>query len=119
MTLLALLSLVSSLVFIVYGVFCAFTPSMVADFHRFGLDNLPINFRILTGVLEILGGTGLLVGLKWRPALRLSSAGLALLMLCAFGVRLKMRDSVALSTPSFLLILLNVYILILARPQQP
>lgn len=115
MTLLALLSITSSLVFIVYGVFCAFTPSMLADFHRFGLDNL----RILTGILEILGGTGLLVGLKWRPALWLSSAGLALLMLIAFGVRLKMRDSVVLSTPSFLLMLLNAYILFLARPQRP
>ncbi len=111
MTLLALLSIISSLVFIVYGVFCAFTPSMVADFHRFGLDNL----RILTGLLEILGGTGLLVGLKWRPALWLSSAGLSLLMLIAFGVRLKMHDSVVLSTPSFLLMLLNAYILFLAR----
>jgi uncharacterized membrane protein YphA (DoxX/SURF4 family) len=115
MTLLALLSIVSSLVFILYGVFCAFTPSMVADFHRFGLDHL----RVLTGILEILGGAGLLVGLKWRPALWLSAAGLALLMLIAFGVRLKMRDSVALSTPSFLLMLLNAYILVLARPQQP
>jgi uncharacterized membrane protein len=119
MTLLALLSVVSSLVFIVYGVFCAFTPSMVADFHRFGLDSFPINLRILTGVLEILGGTGLLVGLRWRPALWLSAAGLALLMLIAFGVRLKMRDSVALSTPSFLLMLLNAYILILATRHRP
>lgn len=115
MTLLALLSIVSSVVFILYGVLCAFTPSMVADFHRFHLENL----RILTGVLEILGGTGLLVGLKWRPALWLSAAGLALLMLIAFAVRLKMRDSVALSTPSFLLMLLNAYILILARSHRP
>ncbi len=115
MTLLALLSIISSLVFIVYGVFCAFTPSMVADFHRFGLENL----RILTGILEILGGIGLLVGLKWRPALWLSSAGLSLLMLIAFGVRLKMHDSVILSTPSFLLMLLNAYILFLARAQRP
>jgi uncharacterized membrane protein YphA (DoxX/SURF4 family) len=115
MILLALLSIASSLVFIVYGIFCAFTPSMQADFHRFGLDNL----RILTGILEILGGAGLLVGLKWRPALWLSAAGLALLMLIAFGVRLKMRDSVIQSTPSFLLVLLNVYILFLARAQRP
>ncbi len=119
MTLLALLTLFSSLVFLVYGGFCAFTPSMVADFHRFGLDNFPINLRILTGVLEILGGTGLLVGLKWRPALWLSASGLALLMLIAFCVRLKMRDSVVLSTPSFLLMLLNAYIVVLARPQRP
>ena len=115
MILLVLCTVASSLVFLIYGAFCAFTPSMVADFHRFGLDNL----RILTGVLEILGGTGLLVGLRWRPALWLSAAGLALLMLIAFGVRLKMRDSVLQSTPSFLLMLLNVYILILARAQRP
>jgi uncharacterized membrane protein YphA (DoxX/SURF4 family) len=115
MTLLALLSLVSAVVFIVYGIFCAFTPSMVADFHRFHLDHL----RILTGVLEILGGAGLLIGLKERPILRLSAAGLALLMLIAFGVRLKMRDSIALSTPSFLLMLLNLYILVLAWPPRP
>ena len=115
MTLLVALSIISSLVFIVYGLFCAFTPSMLADFHRFGLDNL----RILTGILEILGGTGLLVGLKWRPALWLSSAGLGLLMLIAFGVRLKMRDSVVLSTPSFLLMLLNFYILYLALAKRP
>ncbi|MGC9198531.1 MAG: DoxX family protein [Acidobacteriaceae bacterium] len=111
MKLLAVLSITSSLAFLIYGVFCAFTPSMVADFHRFGLDHL----RILTGVLEILGGTGLLVGLRWRPALWLSAGGLALLMLIAFGVRLKMRDSVAQSAPSFLLMLLNLYILVLAR----
>lgn len=106
MTLLTLLTIASSLVFIVYGIFCAFTPSMAADFHRFGLENL----RILTGILEILGGLGLLIGLRWRPALLISSAGLGLLMLIAFGVRLKMRDSVALSTPSFALMLLNFYI---------
>ncbi len=107
MTLLTLLTCASSIIFITYGIFCAGTPSMVADFQRFGLSNL----RILTGVLEILGGVGLLGGLKWRPALVISSAGLGLLMLIAFGVRLKMRDSVALSTPSFALMLLNFYIL--------
>ncbi len=115
MMLLAVLSIVSSVVFIVYGVFCAFTSSMTVDFHRFGLDHL----RILTGILEILGGTGLLVGLRWRPALWLSASSLALLMLIAFGVRLKMHDSVVQSTPSFLLMLLNVYILFLARPHRP
>jgi uncharacterized membrane protein YphA (DoxX/SURF4 family) len=113
-TLLTLLSIASSLVFIIYGIFCAFTPSMQADFHRFGLDH----FRILTGILEILGGTGLLVGLRWRPALWLSAAGLALLMLIAFAVRLKMRDSVIQSSPSFLLMLFNLYILFLARAQR-
>ncbi|CAN5568757.1 hypothetical protein BH10ACI4_BH10ACI4_13420 [soil metagenome] len=108
MKLLTVLTGASSIVFLIYGAFCAGTPSMVADFQRFGLPHL----RVLTGVLEVLGGIGLLVGLKWRPALWISSAGLSLLMLIAFGVRLKMRDSAFLSAPSFGLMLLNLYILV-------
>ncbi len=108
MNLLSILIWASSIVFIVYGVFCAGSTSMVADFQRFGLPSL----RILTGILEIVGGMGLLVGLKWRPALWMASAGLSLLMLIAFGVRLKMRDSVVQSIPSLALMLLNLYIFV-------
>ena len=99
---------VSGVTFLIYGVLCFYSVSMANDFHRFGLDSL----RVLTGVLELLGGSGLLIGLKWPHALWISSAGLALLMLIAFGIRMRMRDGVAVSTPSFLLMLLNVYILI-------
>ncbi len=93
--------------FLVYGVLCFFSASMASDFHRFGLDWL----RIPTAVLELLGGLGLLVGLKWPPAQGMASAGLALLMLIAFAIRMHMRDGVAVSIPSFLLMLLNAYIL--------
>ena len=108
MNLLPLLLWADGIAFLVYGCLCLFSPSMLADFHRFGLERL----RVLTGVLELLGGSGLLVGLKWRPALTLSSAGLCLLMLIAFGVRLKMHDSVGQSLPSLTLMLANAYILV-------
>jgi hypothetical protein len=94
--------------FLIYGGLCLSSLSMVEDFQRFGLERL----RMLTGFLEVLGGSGLLVGLKWRPALFLSSAGLSLLMLIAFGVRLKMRDSIVQSLPSLALMLVNAYILV-------
>ena len=94
--------------FLIYGGLCLSSLSMVEDFQRFGLERL----RMLTGLLEVLGGSGLLVGLKWRPALFLSSAGLSLLMLIAFGVRLKMRDSIVQSLPSLALMLVNAYILV-------
>ncbi len=81
---------------------------MAEDFQRFGLERL----RMLTGLLEVLGGSELLVGLKWPPALSISSAGLSLLMLIAFGVRLKMRDSIAQSLPSLVLMLVSAYILV-------
>ena len=108
MNLLNVLIGASSLIFLVYGIFCAGSTSMVADFQRFGMPNL----RVLTGILEIVGGAGLLVGFKWRPALWMASAGLSLLMLIAFGVRLKMRDSAAESIPSLALTLLNLYIFV-------
>jgi DoxX-like family len=94
--------------FLIYGGLCLSSLSMVEDFQRFGLERL----RMLTGLLEVLGGSGLLVGLKWRPALSISSAGLSLLMLVAFGVRLKMRDSIVQSLPSLALMLVNAYILV-------
>jgi hypothetical protein len=69
---------------------------------------------VLTGVLELVGGAGLLVGLRWRPAMWMSSAGLALLMLIAFGIRMKMRDGVGVSLPSFSLMLVNAWIFVMA-----
>lgn len=99
--------LASSLVFLAYGGLCLATSSMQAEFKRFGLEHL----RTLTGVLEVLGGVGLLVGLKWPLALRLSSAGIALLMLAGLAVRIKAGDSWLLCLPAFALMLLNAYIL--------
>ena len=106
--LLKLAIVVSGLAFLSYGVLCVSGYSLVQDFHRFGIEWL----RIPTGYLEILGGAGLLVGLSWLPALRLSALGLCLLMLVGFGFRLKFRDSVEESLPSFGFMLLNLYILI-------
>jgi len=83
---------------------------MQNEFERFGLPK----FAIFIGVLEILGGLGLLVGLKIPEILLLSSGGLALLMLLGVGVRIKIKDSVLLATPAFLLMLLNLYIFVVS-----
>ena len=107
LSILTILIGLSSAIFLFYGILCLTSLSMLNDFQRFGLANL----RTLTGVLELCGGIGLLVGYKWTLSLRVSSGGLALLMLFAFAIRVKMRDSIAESLPSFLLMLLNAYIL--------
>jgi uncharacterized membrane protein YphA (DoxX/SURF4 family) len=98
----------SSAVFLFYGVLCLTSLSMVKDFQRFGIANV----RTLTGVLEVSGGIDLLVGYKRLLALRTSSGGLALLMLIAFVIRVRFRDSFAELLPSLLLMLLNAYILV-------
>lgn len=109
MNLLNVLILISGLVFLFYGVVCCFSQQMKNEFIRFGLPK----FAILTGVLEILGGLGMLVGLKIPVILLISSGGLALLMLLGVGVRIKIKDSILLTTQAFILMLLNLYIFML------
>lgn len=79
---------------------------MQNEFKRFGLAK----FTKLTAVLEFLGGIGLLVGLKFSIILLISSGGLALLMLLALGIRLKVKDGLLLSFPSFFFMILNLYL---------
>ncbi|MEP7118547.1 MAG: hypothetical protein ABI880_13240 [Acidobacteriota bacterium] len=107
MSKLALLTVFSSATFLGYGLWCLTSLSMEREFTRFGLTNL----RVLTGSLEVLGGVGLLVGLKWPPALWLSSGGLALLMLCGVGVRVSVGDGLVQTLPALALMLLNLYVL--------
>jgi hypothetical protein len=43
-----------------------------------------------------------------------SAGGLALLMLCGVGVRIKIKDSVLLTLPAFAYMLLNAYLAFIA-----
>jgi hypothetical protein len=79
---------------------------MKDEFKRYGLEK----FAFLTSTLQILGASGLIVGLKFQPILTLSSGGLALLMFLGFMVRLKIKDGFWKSLPAFLYFLLNTYL---------
>jgi hypothetical protein len=105
-TLYLLLVLFSSVSFIIYGSLLLVSAKMQNEFKRFGLEK----FTTLTGVLELLGGVGLLVGLKYGFILLISSGGLALLMLLGLGVRIKIKDNFWLSFPSFFFMVLNLFI---------
>jgi uncharacterized membrane protein YphA (DoxX/SURF4 family) len=102
-----ILIFISSLTFILYGLLCLFTNHMKTEFKRYGLSQL----RTLTGILELLGGIGLLVGHFYAPLISLSAAGLALLMLLGIIVRLKTKDPLIQILPAFLLMLINLGIL--------
>jgi len=100
-----ILVLVSAGSFLFFGVYSFFLTS---EFKRYGLAK----FQKLTGCLQLLGAIGLLVGLKVDLILSISALGLTLLMLLGFIVRLKVKDGVLLSLPSFLFMILNLYIFI-------
>lgn len=79
---------------------------MKNEFKRFNLEKI----GLLTIVLEFLGATGLLVGLKFNPILMISSLGLGLLMLSGLIVRIKLKDNIWISLPALLFMILNLFI---------
>jgi hypothetical protein len=98
---------INAIFFVVYGLQCFISKFMYSEFKRFGLSN---SQRILTGILQLMGSAGLLYGLI-NPILGfMASLGLTLMMLVAFAVRIKIRDSLIQTAPSFLFLILNAWI---------
>lgn len=101
-----LLVVLSSVSFYAYVGAYFVSPHMKNEFKRFNLEKL----GLFTIVLEFLGATGLLLGLKFNLLLTLSSLGLGLLMLFGLIVRIKLKDSIWVSLPAGFFMLLNLYI---------
>ena len=110
MTFLNILIVISSVSFLLYGISYFTTTNMKIEFKRFGLEK----FGALTAILEILGALGLLLGMSFQPILLISSGGLTILMLLGVMVRIKMKDSLLVSTPATIYMLLNACIFFLA-----
>ena len=81
---------------------------MKSEFKRFKLEK----YALITIVFELLGASGLLIGLVYKPILLISSAGLSILMFFGVLVRIKIKDGVLLTLPALFFMLLNVYIFI-------
>lgn len=79
---------------------------MKNEFKRFGLEKV----GTLTAILELLGAMGLLVGFRFNIILLIASAGLAILMLLALIIRIKVKDSLFVSLPALMYLLINSYI---------
>jgi putative oxidoreductase len=86
---------------------------IVENFRRFGY---PQWFRKVIGILEALGGAGLLIGI-WMPFLAgLASAGLVLVMLGAIASHLRARDSFKHLAPAIVMCLQVIIILVAHAP---
>lgn len=106
MNILTICILFSSFSFFGYA-FSYFTkPHMKEEFKRFGLEKF--GFTII--LLEILGGIGLLVGLKFVFIEVISSAGLSLLMFAGIIIRIMVKDKIWIILPAFIYMVLNAYI---------
>tara|TARA_B110000971_G_C19612937_1_gene321200 strand:+ start:63 stop:401 length:339 start_codon:yes stop_codon:yes gene_type:complete len=98
--------LISSVSFIAFAVSYFTSPHMKKEFKRFGLEKI----GLLTIIFQLIGATGLIIGLKFNSILTISSFGLALIMLSGLIVRIKVKDSVWISLPALFYMGLNTYI---------
>ncbi|AZQ44378.1 DoxX family protein [Nonlabens ponticola] len=107
MKLLEILTYFSAISFFFFGITCLVTPHMKLEFTRFGLTTRQ---RQLTGVLQLIGAAGLLFYQYNIVVTMAAAAGLSLLMLLGFYVRLKIKDSIYQSSPALIYMLLNALI---------
>jgi hypothetical protein len=96
----------TSLSFFAYGGGCLFARGMKAEFDRYGLSRL----RVLTGLLEIAGAVGVLIGLVVPTIGFIAASGLAMLMLGGVGVRVRIRDTFAQTLPAILYLMITLYL---------
>ncbi|WP_390301082.1 DoxX family protein [Gracilimonas halophila] len=101
------LSIVIAGFFLIYGIQCLRSPFMKEEFHRYGMGD---GLRKLTGISQLVGAGGLLAGLYISILGFLSACGLCLMMVVAFSTRLRVRDSLNQTLPSFFFLLLNGYL---------
>jgi len=100
----------SAVLFLYYGFSVLFTDAMVSEFEQFGLPD----WRKLTGVLELLGAAGLVVGYLIPPLTVAASGGLALLMALGLVVRYRSKSSLQDSIAAFLMLVINLFVCLFA-----
>lgn len=104
------LILLSALSFLAYGLACFRSPYIQGEFERYRLGSQ----RLLVGVLQLAAAIGLVAGLNLPWLGRAAAGGLALMMLVAVGVRIRIKDTLPQTTPALFYLALNTYLCLVA-----
>ena len=99
----------SSISFIYYAINSFYSKRMALEYSRWGYGRL----RIFLAWCQLLGGSGLIIGLlhpSLNPLISITSFLLTIMMLTAVFTRIKSNDGVILSLPSVFYSILNAII---------
>lgn len=102
--------LLSGFSFLGYAVSYFRSSRLAQEFVRFGLPKL----GGVVAVFQALGAIGLFAGFWYPILISVASAGLALMMLAALIVRIRVKDSLWLSLPAIFFFGLNAAIFVLS-----
>jgi uncharacterized membrane protein YphA (DoxX/SURF4 family) len=111
--LLVTFALVSGLSFLYYGVRVLFQPALKGEFQRYGMPA----FRTLVGVMEVLGGTAVLIGLAVPALGAFAAGGLTVMMVLGMIVRFRVHDPARLMIPAAMLGAVNAVLVLLFAMQ--
>ena len=100
------LVLVSAFSFLFYSVRSFYSKNMIVEYSRWGFSK----FRILISLFQLFAGVALIIGLDNLKLLTLTSFLLAVMMVCAIIVRIKIKDSFVDSLPAIFYAVLNFII---------
>ena len=98
--------LISSISYFYYGASCLLSKKMILEFERYGMSQ----YRVMTGVLQILTSIGLIAGFLNIWLVLISALGLALQMLFGLVVRVRLKDSITQALPALFFCALNIFI---------
>ena len=98
--------LFSEIPFLFYGIRSFYSSRMILEYERWGYKK----FRTIIALLQILGGTGLLIGFFFNLLLPLVSALLMIMMIIAVFVRIRIKDNIINLLPAILYAVLNFII---------
>lgn len=100
---LVLLALLSAGSFCYFGAACIWQARLREEYERYGIPHL----RVPIGLLELLGATGVVIGLVVGPLGAAAALGLCVLMVSGVVVRIRLRDPLVRMLPAVSLAALN------------
>lgn len=106
-------ALVSGVSFLYYGFRVALKPELRGEFERYGMPAV----RKFVGLMEVLGGTAVVLGLAYAPLGAFAAAGLTVMMILGLAVRIRIHDAPRLMAPAALLGALNAVLVVLFLTQ--
>lgn len=106
-------ALASGLSFLYYGFRVVLRPELRGEFERYGMPAV----RLFVGLMEVLGGTAVMLGLAFAPLGALAAAGLTAMMILGLSVRVRIRDAPRLMVPAAVLGALNAVLVVLFLAQ--
>ena len=110
---LVVFAIVSGLSFLYYGFRVLFRPEWRGEVERYGMPAV----RHCVGLMEVLGGTAVLLGLAVAPLGAFAATGLTAMMILGLIVRVRIHDAPRRMLPAALLGVLNAVLVVLFLAQ--